>query len=349
MAPNTFGMAIPQSFAVTKGSLPRGVWLDGTYGVISGTPERSNGGNGAVEITTTWPDGTVRASDFNIAIDDPHHAVNYANRIIGSVGQPISVTPFSVNAQGARRFELVCGTLPAGMTMNTRTGVISGTPATLDERPMPLRVRMTDAYGWVDASLLFVVDPGLTTWMRYPEFAEIGTGSVVRIVPTRSGLSSASTFAIVGDLPKGLSLNKRTGVISGRAVVRDGYVYEPTVTAFGVDGKPQASTVPSMTVIKPAVPMKVTARPAKKSLKQGKSTLVAKVKHPPYVILSAKVACSKCSYTFSKKTGKVVVTLRKGASKVTVTIIGQPKTSATRAAYAGHTWTRAWAVAGRDK
>ena len=349
MAPNTIGMPTPTSFVITKGVLPVGVWLDGDAGVISGTPTRSNGGNGAVEITTTWADGTQRASDFNIGVDDPHHAVNYPNRVIGSVGQSTSVTPLPINAVGAKRFDLVCGTLPVGTTMNPKTGVISGTPTTLDERPMPLRVRMTDDYGWVDASLIFVVNNGVTPWMRYPEFAEIGTGRAVRIVPTRSGLAPASHYRLVGKLPKGLTLNKKTGVISGRSVVVNHLIYEPTVTAFGADGKPQASTVPSIAVVKPAVPMKVTARSAALEVPVKTTVVVTRVKHPSYVTLSAKVTCGHCTFTFNKKTGKLSVKVTKAGSKVTANIVGQPKTAATRAAYAGHTWSRTWAVAHAKK
>ena len=344
MAPNLFGMAPPQSFTVTRGSLPSGVWLDRTVGVISGTPERSNGGNGAVEITAAWPDGRTLASAFNIAIDDPHHAVNYPNRIIGSMGRPLRITPLPVNAQGARTFALVCGELPTGTTLNARTGVISGTPTTLDERPMPLRVRMTDAYGWVDASLLFVVAPGVTPWLRYPEFAEIGTGRAVRIVPTVSGMPRLGHYVLLGLLPKGLTLDARTGVISGRSVVVNHLVYEPTIVAFGPDDKRLTTTVPSMTVIKPAVPMKVTARFADRAVPKGTTVLVTKVKHPAFVALTATVTCKGCSYTFNKKTGRLSLKVTKAGSTVKVNIIGQPKTRATRVAYAGHTWTRSWKV-----
>jgi hypothetical protein len=344
MAPNTYGRPLPDSFTVTGGALPRGVWLDGTYGVISGTPERSNGGRGPVEITASWADGTVRVSDFMIAIDDPHHAVNYPNRIIGSIGESTTVSPLPINAVGAKRFDLVCGTLPAGMTLDARTGVISGTPTTLDERPVPLRVRMTDSYGWVDSSFGFVVDTGVTPWLRYPELAEIGQGRRVTIVPTRSGLPTTDTYRIVGKLPPGLSLNRRTGTISGVPKVRDGLVYEPTITAFGKDGKPQASTVPSLVVVKPAVPMRVTARSTVRPLRASAAVVVAKVRHPRFSTLSAKVICSACRYTFNKSTGRLVVKAGKKTRKIVVVILASPRGAAATTAYAGHEWQRAWRV-----
>jgi hypothetical protein len=344
IAPNTYGRPLPDSFTVTGGALPRGVWLDGTYGVISGTPERSNGGHGPVDITARWADGTVRVSDFMIAIDDPHHAVNYPNRIIGSIGESTAVSPLPINAVGARSFDLVCGTLPAGMTLDARTGVISGTPSTLVERPVPLRIRMTDSYGWVDASFGFVVDTGVTPFLRYPELAEIGQGRRVTITPTRSGLPTTDTYRIVGKLPPGLSLNRRTGTISGVPKVRDGFVYEPTITAFGKDGKPQASTVPSMVVVKPAVPMRVTARSAVRPLKGSATVVVAKVRHPRFSTLTAKVTCSACRYKFNKATGRLVVKAGKKSGKIVVVILASPRGSAAANAYAGHEWRRAWRV-----
>ena len=348
-APNTFGMPVPSSFSITKGSLPPGVRLDGTFGVISGTPERPNGGIGPVQITARWPDGTSRTSDITFAVDDPSHAVNYPNRIIGSVGQPATISPLPINTQGTTRYAVVCGTLPAGTLFNERTGVISGTPTITDERPVPLRVRMTDGYGWVDASLLFVVNSGVTPWLAYPEYMQIGVGRRVSIVPTRTGLPPVSRYWISAGLPAGLTFSTKTGAITGSSVVHDGIIYEPTIMAIGTDGKPVASTWVSITVIKPAVPMRVSARNATKRLNRAHTVLVTKVKHPSFVTLTATVRCTACSTSFNKRTGRLVVTTRKGTKKVTVTIVGQPNTAKTRTSYAGHTWTRTWPSARTGK
>ena len=344
MAPNTFGMPVPSSFTVTKGALPAGVRLDGTVGVISGTPEQANGGQGAIEITTTWPDGTQRASDINIAIDDPHHAVNYPNQVIGSVGHPLTITPLPINAQGSTRFTLACGSLPPGTSLNPNSGLIAGTPTVLDQRPIPLRVRMTDSYGWVDASLLLVVNPGVTPWLAYPEYMQIGVGRAATITPTRSGLGTVKEYRIRGDIPKGMRFSHRTGSLTGTGLIHDGIIYEPTIVAIGADGNILTSTWVSITVIKPAVPMRVAARSAARTVRATRTVLVTKIKHPSYVRLTASVACRHCSFRFNAKTGRLVVRTAKSTRKVAVTIVGQPTTARTKVAFAGHVWSRTWRV-----
>lgn len=347
IAPNILGMPVPKSFVVTKGSLPVGVALDGTYGVISGTPVNSNGGVGGVEITTVWPDGTARATDFNIAVDDPHHAVNYPNRIIGSVGQAITVTPLKVNSSGTTKFAIVCGKVPAGVTFNTASGVLSGTPTQLDERPMPIRVRMSDDYGWVESSFIFVVNSGVTQWLRYADFAQIGTGQSVAIVPTRSGLPATDSYVLSGAIPKGLKFNTSTGVLSGRALVSNGVVYSPTVTALGVDRKPQTTTVVRVKVVKPGVPMKVNGRVQSAALKVGTSVVVTKTTHPAYSRLDAYVACKGCTFTFDRKRGKLTVKTGKSTTSVTATIVAAPVGSKAKALYADHAWSRTWKAMGK--
>ena len=347
MAPNLVGAGVAEgsTFEIISGALPEGLSLFTDVGVISGTPERANNGHGPVEIAITAPDGTRRVQALNIAVDDPHHGVNYPNRVIASVGVPVTVSPFTINEQGATRYELTCGTLPAGLVLDPRTGVISGTPTALDERPVPLRIKVTDGYGSTESSAIIVVNPNTTPWLRYPEYAEIGTGVRTRIVPTTSALGEV-TYAIAGKLPKGLRFDRATGVISGRAAVADGVVFEPTITARDKEGNPVASTWASVTVIKPAVPMGVKAKSATTRLPKGKaSTVVVKVKHPRWVTLKETVKCSGgCTWTLNKRTGKLVVKPGAKAKRVSVTVLGSPKGKDYQAHYAGHAWSRSWRV-----
>ena len=346
MAPNLEGMPLDSTFSIISGALPLGLSLDTLAGVISGTPEKANNGYGPIQVAVTAPDGTRRVADFNIAIDDPHHGVNYPNRVIASVGQPVVVTPFTVNEQGKTVYVLVCGTLPAGLSLDRSTGVISGTPTTLDERPVPLRIKVTDGYGSTESSAIIVVNSNTTPWLRYPEFAEIGTGISTRIVPTATALGEVGSYEIAGSLPKGLRFDRTTGVISGTAKVDDGVVYEPTITVRDKAGNPLAQTWSSMAVIKPAVPMSVEARPATVKLRKGAaSTVVVSVKRPSWVTLKETVTCAGgCTWRLNKKTGALIVTPGKKATRVSVTVLGLPRGAAYATTYAGHAWSRTWRV-----
>ena len=166
------------------------------------------------------------------------------------------------------------------------------------------------------------------------------------ITPTRSGLPAGGTYAIDGALPAGLAFDVRTGVIAGVPKINDGIVYEPTVTAVSADGKAQVSTRASITVIKPAVPMQVIARAAATAVKAGTTVLVARVRHPNYASLSAKVTCKSCTSTFTPSSGKLVVKVAKGTTSVTVRILATPIGAKAKEAFAGHAWSRTWRVAG---
>jgi hypothetical protein len=342
MAPNLAGLRPATNFSIIDGSLPEGIWLDSTAGVISGTPRVSNGGRGPVTVQTTFVDGSVRQTAFNIAVDDPHHAINYPNRTIGSVGQEVVVAPLDVHTHGKRTYRIVCGTLLPGLKFNSGIGELSGTPTAIMERPVPLRVRMTDDYGWVDASFLIVVNQGVTPWVRYPDLTQLDAKSATIIDPTRSALPGSTRYTISGRLPKGLTFDRTTGAIYGTPTVANARLFHPTVRAHDKRGKVVVSAQLTVTVTKSAVPMKVTARAASKHLARGKNVLVTKVLHPPFSALTAKVTCKGCTHTFNRKTGKIVVHTTKRTTTVTVRIAARPTGATARRDYTVHTWTRTW-------
>ncbi len=344
MAPNLTGMRPTTGFSVVAGSLPQGMWLDSQVGVISGTPLRSNGGSGPVTVQTNFVDGSVRQTVFNIAVDDPHHAINYPNRVVGSVGEEVVVAPLDVHTHGKRTYRVVCGTLLPGLRFDTRTGEISGTPTSIVERPVPMRVRMTDDYGWVDSSFLIVVNQGITPWVRYPDYAQLDLGTRTIVDPTRSGLPGTTTYTLTGRLPKGLTFDKVTGAIYGTPRAARAKVYHPTVRAHNAQGDVVAVTQLSVAVTKSAVPMRVKARAAARSVKPGSVVLVTRIAHPSWSRVTVKVRCASCTYVFRPKTGRLVVTVAKGAKKVTVRVLAVPVGAAARAEYVRHQWVRTWRV-----
>lgn len=101
--------------------------------------------------------------------------------------------------------------LPPGLTINSTTGVVSGTPSTPGLYSFAVTYSVLIWERTATYSLRVVDTPELGSKTFYPIIGETFTGT-----PDTNG-QSASTFAVVdgSTLPAGLTINATTGVISG--------------------------------------------------------------------------------------------------------------------------------------
>jgi len=344
MAPDLRNRETPVSFVVTRGSLPPGIQLDKASGVVFGVPTRTSAGITPITITATNADGTTETAAFRFPVDDPHHSVSYPVRVIAGVGDPIDIFHHGKGNSGPTSYSLVCGTLPTGLTLDPSSGVIAGTPTEQVQFPIPLRIRQTDQHGWVEASMMLLVDGTTNPWLSYPHHATVAKGTTRTIRPTVVGLPGA-TYELQGTLPAGLSFDSTSGAISGKATKLSKKSAEVSVLAVLPDGSVATSDTLLITVRKRAIPMAVTAVKATKELKQGKrTTVVRKVKHTKASRIRAQVTCEGCTYTFNKKTGKVRVKPGRSTGEITVKVTARPVGKKNKAKYRHHVWTRTWST-----
>ena len=148
------------------------------------------------------------------ALDTPYSAV-----LTASGAQPITwaITSYTASA-----------TLPDGLTLDSSTGIISGTPTKKGD--FTFRVTATNSYG--SDSKYFTMNihdvPTLTTtsFTGYVGYAFSGT------LAASSG--TVSSWTLSGTLPKGLTLNTTTGAITGKPTKAGDYTV--TVTGSGTAG-----------------------------------------------------------------------------------------------------------------
>jgi photosystem II stability/assembly factor-like uncharacterized protein len=128
--------------------------------------------------------------------------------------QGVSITPNTPSVAGATPFTYsIAPELPAGLTLSTTTGVISGTPAT-QAIPAGYVITATNIYGSTAAVVNIGIISGLygLTYATNPAFYEVG----VAIAPNLATVTGPVTgYSVSPALPSGLTLNPTTGAVTG--------------------------------------------------------------------------------------------------------------------------------------
>jgi len=119
----------PITFSVSSGALPTGLTLNGLTGVISGIPTVAGTFTGVLTATNgVAPDAT---QSFSINIAQAIVFTSAAPPANGNLASPYNSTCTVIGTPTIAFTVVPAGALPPGLTLNSSTGVISGTPATL--------------------------------------------------------------------------------------------------------------------------------------------------------------------------------------------------------------------------
>ncbi len=153
-------------YSIVSGLLPSGITLDNETGVLSGTYT-------GTDFNTT--DLVVRALDTGgNAVDRTFTIFSSNPLLISSPSRSFyqgSAYSSSINASdnSTLTYSVSSGSLPAGLSLNSSTGLISGTPS--NNTATSATLRATDTSGnFVQTSISFLADPVPTIsnlWGRY--------------------------------------------------------------------------------------------------------------------------------------------------------------------------------------
>lgn len=118
------------TYSVATGTLPSGLSLNTSSGLISGTPDTVETEVG-ISITGTNADGadTTNTASIAIAISAPIASGTFAPPA-GTVNAAYSYATSTLFTGGTVSYYSLNGTLPTGLSLNTSSGLISGTPTT---------------------------------------------------------------------------------------------------------------------------------------------------------------------------------------------------------------------------
>jgi large repetitive protein len=225
----TGGTGSYTKFQVTSGSLPAGLSLNSSTGVISGTPTTATDHHAHLTITVTDSSHNTGHREYDIDIDRAPIAVTPYSLNGGSVNSPYSATIGATGGTGSyTKFEITSGSLPAGLSLNATSGAISGTPTTQGNSNFTIKVTDSCSHTGSRAYTLEVAAAGAIV-ISPASLPEGVTGVTYSQTITASGYVSTCTFSVASGLPSGLSLNPTTGVLSGTPTASGTFNF--TVTA----------------------------------------------------------------------------------------------------------------------
>jgi len=211
------GGTTPYTWSIASGTLPDGLSLDSSSGVISGTPispgtwdftvQVSDSGGGTATATftiqVTVSGGGTPTADLSITTSVPD----------GEVGVAYSQTLAATGGTTPYTWSITSGTLPDGLGLDSSTGLISGTPISLGT--FPFTIRVTDSGGGAATAALSIIINTAPT-ISTASLPDGGVGVAYSQTLAATGGTTPYTWSITsGTLPDGLGLDSSTGVISG--------------------------------------------------------------------------------------------------------------------------------------
>ncbi len=213
-------VGIPFSHVVTALNDPTGFeagerpdWLqfNGLTGAFSGSPDAA--GQFTVSVTATNLGGSG-SQDLVVTIAPAVPVITSATSATATRGLEFQ---FQIAADNDPT-GFTASELPAGLSLNESTGLISGFPTTLETKVVDLTSSNETGTGMGELTIT-VVDPT-------PVITSATTATGTRDVDFAYQITADNLptgFGVDGNLPPGVSLNATSGLISGRPTAAGGY------------------------------------------------------------------------------------------------------------------------------
>ena len=247
----TGGVPPYSNWTVSSGSLPPGLTLNSSTGVISGNPTTAAGSPFSFNVTVKDSAGSTSAPKQLSIIIIAGPAVTTNSLPGGEVGAPYSQTLAANGGTGTyTNWAVTSGSLPPGLTLTAATGAISGTPGTVTGSPFNFSVTVTDSAGATSSakSLSITIAAGPTVTTNSLPGGEVGASYSQPLAAT-GGTGTYTNWAVSsGSLPPGLSLSSG-GTISGTPTTTTGSPFNFSVTVTDNAGSTSPAKSLSITII----------------------------------------------------------------------------------------------------
>jgi hypothetical protein len=188
--------------------------LNTTTGAVTGTPTTA----GTVFFTAQVTDSLAQSDTQDLSVvvaPPPVPTVTTTSLPGGVVGTAYSQTLTATGGTPPYAWSLDAGSLPAGLTLDTSTGSLTGTPT--GAGTFSFTARVTDSLSQFDTQdLTVVVDPPPTPTVTTTTLPGGVVGTAYAQTLAATGGTPPYTWSVdSGTLPAGLTLNPSTGAVAG--------------------------------------------------------------------------------------------------------------------------------------
>ena len=196
------------------GNFPAGLTFNPTTGAVTGTPA-TNVADTQVDVFATDSLGAVIEHTYNFIVGVPLAFVSTTDPTVIDPGQANYSWNGDTATGGVGTINYSApGNFPAGLSFNTTTGAVTGSPSASDTDSQ-VNVFATDSLGAViEHTYNFIVSAPLAIGTGTPPTLNDGVGTYSFSGAEANGGSGADTYSLTGTLPSGLTLDTTTGLIS---------------------------------------------------------------------------------------------------------------------------------------
>lgn len=179
------------TYSVSAGSLPAGISLNGSTGAVTGTP--TTAGAFSFTLRASNSDGVIDQSFSGSVAAAPTFPPVWSDNTLAAftVGQSYSDAVTATNMSSySGAYSVSSGALPTGISLNTSTGAVTGTPTSNVNYSFILTA--TNTFGSINQAFSGTVGGGLsvfdgTSWYKGPVKVYNGTSWVIATVRTFNG------------------------------------------------------------------------------------------------------------------------------------------------------------------